>query len=376
MPERSIIDIRSTPAVPLPPEASIASRDTPPRSNAGNGFRFIKRTVAWLALFVGVYWLVYTIVDPHRNFFGGPFPQVIAKTRAEKLKMFDAYNASKPVTGVLLGSSRSAVLEPAILDRITGERYFNASVFGGHAEDYLAFYRLFRAKSPQLKHVLVGIDPLALDPLDVVAPDFESNFELVSSLNPSRRGRVFRIIHVLGLYKATLRTIGVRDLLKSIQRYSAPVEEAAEIMPDGVIHYAEREAKIRDGTYDHVAAVRIITQYAVNEYRRFDRLSPTRMRQLETLIREAQGDGKIIRLWIAPLHPEVIDAFKSNPAQLENYGRGIAYILDLSKQMGVPVDDLTDISAFGGDPSRWYDAIHYHPADGRKILSHLAGKGL
>jgi len=339
-------------------------------------FQFLRAFLGWLAFFVGAYWLVYSIIDPRRDFFGRWFPAVVTKIRQGKLDAFDRYNQQQPVTGILLGSSRSAVLEPAVLDKAIGGRFFNSAVFAGQAEDYLAFYRVYRTKSPALKHVVVGIDPLALDPRDDRTADFAANFTLVSHLEQTQGSPVAATLHWLGLYKRTLRTEAVAEMIRSVRGLFNKTRDSVEVAPDGHVRYLERERRIKEGSYDHAASIRELVGFAMDQYRGIDKLAPERMKYLETLIEEVRRDGRTITLWIAPLHPDVMAAFRADPVVEANYRRSIGYLLGLRERFGVRVDDLTDISLYGGDPARWYDAIHYHPADGRKILAHMAGKGL
>lgn len=339
-------------------------------------FAFLKSFLGWLALFVAGYWLVYSIVDPRRDFFGRWFPLVVTKIRQEKLDKFEQYNRQQAVTGILLGSSRSAVLEPAVLDKATGGRFFNSAVFAGQTEDYLAFYRIYREKSPALQHVVVGIDPLAMDSSDGRTADFESNFAMVSHLEQTQNSLTSAFLHRMGLYKNTLRTDAAAEMVRSVKGLFVKTRDTVEVASDGQVRYIERERKIKEGTYDYAGSIKDITAFAIDQYRGIEKLAPERMRYLETLIEEVRRDGRKIVLWIPPMHPNVMTALRAEPVVEANYRRAMGYILGLRERLGVRVDDLTDIHGYGGDPDHWYDAVHYHPADGRKMLAHVAAKGL
>ena len=102
---------------------------------------------AYSKVFLGVlvavviaYGLTAYLIDPRGDFAAERFPTVLFDARREKVKSFAKYNEMEPVTGIILGSSRSMKLAGRRLDTATGRRWFNFSVDSARVEDYVAIY--------------------------------------------------------------------------------------------------------------------------------------------------------------------------------------------------------------------------------------------
>jgi hypothetical protein len=97
------------------------------------------------------YFALITFINPHREFYGERFPEITPNSRGRKLKLFETYNAQAPVTGLVLGSSRTMKIDPSYLDRWTGERFFNFGVLAGGTDDDLAIYHFVKRKGTNIR---------------------------------------------------------------------------------------------------------------------------------------------------------------------------------------------------------------------------------
>src|ERR1700730_16093356 len=104
------------------------------------------------------YFVLVTIVNPRRVFWGRAFPEVMPNSRGLKLDLLRRYNSAGGVDLVVLGSSRSMILSPELLESLTGERAFNAGVFSAAPNDYLSIYRVMKQRGIVPKTIVLGLD--------------------------------------------------------------------------------------------------------------------------------------------------------------------------------------------------------------------------
>src|SRR5690349_19786525 len=98
------------------------------------------------------------------------------------MKLFSAYRKSRPLQGLILGSSRSMKLRPELLREKTGLEFFNFAVENARAEDYLAIERWVRQQTAPPNLLVVGLDIEALHDDDVPEEQLQANAELQFAL--------------------------------------------------------------------------------------------------------------------------------------------------------------------------------------------------
>src|SRR5438128_1064149 len=108
---------------------------------AGTGSRPLRVLVLTLVALCSAYLALVRVVDPRGEFRTGLFPRVTADARRDKMELFLRLQHRMPIEGLVLGSSRSMKLRPSTLKKETGLSFFNYSVEGAKAEDYLAIFR-------------------------------------------------------------------------------------------------------------------------------------------------------------------------------------------------------------------------------------------
>jgi len=151
-------------------------------------------TISLLAI---SYFAVVTIVNPYGQFQGERFPRISPNSRGLKLKLLEQYQRSGPVDVLITGSSRSMKLSPQLVEKLTGERTFNASVFSGGPNDFLAMYRVIRQQGIHPQKVVLGLDVGSLGQDNQPTGDFLSNLTLTSALTGTTPNAARKIWHWL-----------------------------------------------------------------------------------------------------------------------------------------------------------------------------------
>jgi len=322
------------------------------------------------------YFIIVTIVNPRRVFWGQSFPEIMPNSRVLKLDLLQKYNAAGPVGLVVLGSSRSMKLSPDLLESITGERTFNAGVFSAAPNDYLSIYRVMKQRGIVPRTLVVGLDAEALDPATTPAPDFDTNLELKSALEGTVPNLPARIWHWVRLYKETLTPYYIEDISKSISIRFNPRPPLFEFQSNG--HEEDRilDAQIQSAVYPQAEKVKHCEDSLQAKFDNFHDVSPQLESDLKQLFSEATGDNVRVILWITPLSHEALDKILSDPQASGNFRKAEAHLVQLGETFNLPVRDLTDSQSFGGHTDSWYDCAHYDQADADKIARKIFTNGL
>src|ERR1022692_4958824 len=228
-----------------------ASTQTP-----AGGFAFFRVFLGWTLGMVLVYLVLVSMIDPMRHFGGHWFPQTVPVPVGDKLPLFDRYQHAAPVTGLILGSSRSMILPPELLDGLTGLRFFNAGVFGGLAEDDLAFYRLLLERGARPAVLLIGIDDYSLNDFQPVRDETLSNYALARQISPAANGPLGHFLHVARLYHERMRVDMFGESRRAVGQRISPSQPINFFHPDGRLSYPLRDRQIQSRTYDLQRAVR------------------------------------------------------------------------------------------------------------------------
>jgi hypothetical protein len=316
--------------------------------------------IALLAIFVFV---AVTATDPSRYVFGSPVPQIWPNTPGKKVDLFRNYSKFKKVTGLLLGSSRCALLLPEQADYLTGLRFFNGSVYDASTDHYLAMYRLFRkiqVAPPKL--LVLGIDTVLLSSGAEISEDFAANYPLSSQLDD----RLTLPWHFTKLYAHYLRLQTFFDLRTSIRNWMFPSRPLDTYFPDG---HAEGR---NPGDPGNEAFGQGMEPFLV-KYRQFEAISDARVDRLRVLLQEASADRVDILLWLTPVHPALRAAINRLPTVPTTELRARQLVRDLASHYHARFIDLSKPESFGADPSTWLDAVHVSSTDAQRELNQLLG---
>ncbi|TWT97569.1 hypothetical protein Pla108_17210 [Botrimarina colliarenosi] len=109
-------------------------------------------------------------VDPYDQYGEHGRPPLTLTARGDK--SLGVSQASPATDGLVMGSSRVLLLSRAQLEAVTGVGFYNAGVYYGRTEDFLALARRFettRARAPRVLVIGLDIDAFA----DQIGPDSE-----------------------------------------------------------------------------------------------------------------------------------------------------------------------------------------------------------
>jgi len=352
----------------------VARSRAPTQAPAG-GFAFFRVFLGWTLAIVLVYLGLVSVIDPLRHFRGHWFPQTVPVPVGEKLPLFDRYQEAAPVTGLILGSSRSMILPPELLDGLTGLRFFNAGVFGGLAEDDLAVYRLLVERGARPAILLIGIDDFSLNDFQPVRDETRSNYALARQISPAANGPIGHFLHVARLYHESMSPDMFVAMCRAIGQRISPSEPINFFHPDGRLSYSRRDRQIESRNYDLEREIRLDFNY-VAILRETWFLSPRRTRYLEALLSEARKRHTRMRMFLPPYHPELLSAMRNDPVAWRHHSMALEYYRSLEGRFGVRLADYTDETSFGGAPEAWYDGVHYNLDNAVKLIRQSVRDGI
>ena len=337
---------------------------------------FLREFVLTVLCLAFAYAATVSIINPRRKFRSELFPEVVPNSRAGKIAMFEAYEKTGAVHGVVIGSSTSMQLNPQTLERQTGVRFFNFSVFAGHPEDYLAIYGFLRARNVPIERVILGMDLLAFDPNTQPSDDFSLNADLRAGLERRTSTALERLAVTAREYKETFGFSYAMDAFRGAKVAIRPVTPMHGFTPDGRVLtplWDEQKAK---GTVDYRGSVDRCSDRAVAAASVSDHLDPQRVQRFEALLQAFKRDGVAVTLWITPYHPDMFARIDRNPKAAQSLARSRQYIEEAARRMQIPLVDLNRAESFGGDPSSWEDCAHFGPPEADRIATVLTAHGV
>jgi len=339
--------------------------------------RFVPVFLVALAIASGMLVLAGRVVDPRGDFGDGVCPQVTMDSRRDKMRLFRAYAGSGGVGGLILGSSRSMKLDPKELESRLGVRFFNASVDSARTEDLLAIYRWVRHQGVSVRYLVVGLDVEALHDAEASDPRLEGNGELLAALagDVHSAGPLARLADATVPYKAMFTASYVEDLARSVARClrrSSGKRPLTEFERDGYLRYVKLEAERTAGTFDVDRRITDSLGEYVTRFRDMRALSPRRAQDLETLIREARGDGATVKVWLTTLHPRTAQYLGEKTAYTELLARARSYLVHLGDTYGIDTYDDSSPERYGGTLTDWYDGAHIDEKNAARVAAQLA----
>jgi hypothetical protein len=332
--------------------------------------RFLLAFVSTFLVLVALYLAAYREVDPDSEYGTGTFPAPLANARETKQKLFKAYAASHPVDGLILGSSRSMLLEPALADRLSGHTFFNFSVQNAMVEDYLAIYRWVREQGVEPKMLVVGVDVEAFDPADKIDERLRHNEPLFTALNGSPPSSLSSLAETVTRSGDELNIENAEGIAKGVELKLRPAKQTDVVEADGHTEYPLDDELVRSGKFDLERLIgQTIPTYAAN-YRNMDRLSPRREQWLRDLVSEAQSRGAKVILWVPPLHPETVRALNQSTPYGERLKDVVAFVENLATEFPGTVSayDLSSPDKFGGNDQDWRDGAHMNKRNADRAL--------
>lgn len=301
------------------------------------------------------------VVNPYGYYPTRWFPALTWSSRGNKVSLLQ--RAAAPSV-LVLGSSRTMKVAPDQVGKLSGKRAFNACVDSARVEDWLALYRYAReAVGLSFDELVLGIDIEAFH--DHVEPDGRllATRELRPYVPRSMRwqwlGR-----SLTGLLGYPQLVDSVRSLRISRTGYPSP---PYRFDPDGFVHdTVERRFDPTAGAGD--------PQFAAYEGRfaGFIELDGERRALFEELAARAKHDGVRVRAFVTPLHPLLVEHLRRSRDFDRLRELVVRYLRSVTARYpNMTVTDLTDIAAFGGDPTGFTDAAHTDDENSRRMTEAL-----
>jgi hypothetical protein len=338
---------------------------------------FVRWLLAATLLGVGAVAAVNWYVDP-TGVTGRSTKWLVAENsevRSAKLDLYEATLAdgSEPDV-VLLGSSRTMKFDPAVVERLTGDRAFNAAVSGGVPRDAWLFVRLMQERQgATFPHLVWGLDA-----------DAFRDKQLRDGL--STDPRMSRFVSRSERFATRVASAGT---LTELQTLKAAIRS---VMTDGADGQEPREARFSErgmqlwslplGKTEQLRERLIrrqIAMYAgfIFERDSYDGIEADPLEEFVDAIRIANEHGDVPTIFLTPYHPLAED-------QLDRYGMDEradevrAKLRQLQRAGDVEFEfvDLSELSSFDGDETQFYDGIHMTPTNTTRVLERLHRDGL
>lgn len=331
--------------------------------------RFLASVLLWCALFALLVGAAVAYVDPRGEFGRDGFPKVTLDARRQKLDLFAAYHREAPVTGLILGSSRSMKIDPSLLDGARGLRYFNFTVDAARAEDYLALYRYARAQGAQIRDVLIGLDIEALHGSDRPFVNHRNNAQLRQYVEDRQAGLVSLAANV-SRAKELLTTSYLRDTARVLIASRHPEAQVPfmQFTKSGYLHYPGRERQRAQGTFDLQREIAACVPNYLTIYGDMTAVSARRLAQLETLVREVEAGGGRVTIWLTPLQVQTVDALSERTHYRRLYQVTRTAMTALVSRTNAAFMDFSRAERFGATEADWYDCAHIDDAGAAHLV--------
>jgi hypothetical protein len=334
--------------------------------------RFSLSFLILLASLAASYLTCAVVINPRGYFNVNIFPVVTLDSRQAKMKLFASFNISRPVDGLILGSSRAMKISGSELTNQLGQRFFNFSVDSAEAEDYLAIYRWVRSQDPRLKTLVIALDVEALHDDDQLDGRLKSNADLMRVLGDrgQRPPLCTELQDALDRLKEVFSRHYATDMAQSILLHvGSGVTPLVTFDVDGFLHYLAWERPSTLSLHARVAASR--EEYD-RRFRSMTSLSNKRRDLLEQLLQDAGHNGITVVLWITPIHPDLADYLSRETRYALLLEETRAYVMYLGSKYGVTTYDFSSPALFGGTNSGWYDGAHIDSTNATVIALKLS----
>ena len=338
----------------------------PVEAHAGESLR--RFVTISLAVFAGVLLLTgvaNAVVDPLGSVGTGLVRPAVFSDHAERLRLIDDLN--EPPGLVVLGSSRALKAEPSYLQQLTGLTGFNAAAANGKTEDGFAYANLFHDRWPdaKIKYLwLLEVEafrPLPPSPQLLAEPELARHFP--ASLRASSR-----LDDLQRLFEWRTTKSSVKSAWRAAR--GAPQQGAVvELAPDGFRTVDQHDRSEAAGvSFDARLAESVASAKRFVPVMQRTGLAPEARGYFEQAVADMNRAGTEPVIVLGPVHPRYRAAMGGVAYDRLN-DELTTYLDGLHDHLKFTVVDRRDLDSFGGSPSEFYDGIHLHVANMRKMLA-------
>ncbi len=325
--------------------------------------------------FVGVYFLagflmtglVYAAailyINPTGDFGpgAGRFPLVRSDYRNEKIALLESFRKERgQVEGLVLGSSRSMLLNGARMQSSSGLRFFNFGLASAKGEDFLAALRYTVQKQGGVmpKRIIIGVDVESLR-------DARAHGDSIHPLRELAVGPPPLLESASTLLARTVTLSYAKDAATAVYLRAFPKPPVVQFASDGTLQYAARDARRAAGTFSLEAGMAGCMADCRAKIEKTTSLSTAQMSYLTQTVEEARRGGAIVTIWLTGPHPRTAEHMAAGTAYLELIRESKKLLEGLRPY--AKTYDLHDEASYGGGPGGWYDCNHFDNTHAERI---------
>jgi len=348
-------------------ERAERSHHAAPPVEARNGESLRRFVAVALGAFASVLLLtgiVNAIVDPLGSVGTGLVQPVVFSDHAERLKLID--HLRQPPQLVVLGSSRALKAEPSYLQRLTGLRGFNAAAANGKTEDGFAYDNLFHDRWPKARIRYLWILEAEAFRDRPPSPQLLAEPALARHFPASLRAGS-RLADLQRLFEWQTTKSSIKTVWHALR--GAPQEGAVQLGPDGFRAVDAHDVSERAGVpFQTRFNESVLTARTFVPAMEKTGLAPDARRYFEQAVADMNAWGIEPLIVLGPVHPAYRAAL-GGPAYDRLNDQLTQYLAGLHGRLRFTVADERNLQSFGGSPSEFYDGIHLHVANMRKMLA-------
>ena len=308
------------------------------------------------------------IVNPHSKYQHRIFRPLTSTSHKDKYYLLKKYVTSPDV--IILGSSRSASLDPDYINTRTSLNTFNSSVNAAMMEDLFTINRFindYYEDKPKL--YLIGLDLRMFKPKVLPNDGLEIFFTLGQDFNNTNLYN--RIKSHWSFFKSLFSIQQARDAMKVFvfEYLISWPEPKGYYSPNGMLIYNNSIEKDRHSLASKIKETNEL--YINNIYDDYAGMDLNRLRILEDLLLLNHDHNVEVKLFLTPLHPLTKKYLDSHGIYSAHKQQLIEYLKELTHTHPFEFYDLSDIATFEGLAEEFYDGEHIRVANGHRILDYI-----
>lgn len=319
--------------------------------------------------------------------------------RQAKLDLMEELPAPPQI--MVLGSSRSMKLDPRTIEKLTGQRAFNAGVSGGTTKDMYLYTRYAEQLwgnvdgGSRFPHLVIGVMNDVLRNHGTASFDPRLRRFLPSAQRQPGRLETLKALLQWKTIQAAWRSVPAVVRRDGMHTLADPTGKSGSITADLATVGNQRgnrrenfsalgmqefppvkrmEVPIRTRVENQMAEYIERSYVADAQYTGHDEVG---VQMLRRTIRLANEHGDVPTLWKTPFHPRALkllpkDLYRQRDDAFEQVIRGLKDDPDLRFEYV----DFDDLSSFGGSANDFYDGIHMTEKNTDRVLRALNERGL
>lgn len=279
--------------------------------------------------------LINSYVDPY-NLFDSRVTNHITVSNERTMKLYHLEKNRTEYDSVLIGSSRSSYIDVSTL---SGYRMFNLSVSGISMDEYLPYLKFFQETQGSPRLIVLSLD------FHSTNLNYRSNVDPNTTINDAR-----------SLLKQSLDYSKLKTLSTSFMLITKSPENIGDYYTRKIVKKRYNQSKPLD-INSIEETISYYKKYCLKNYEyRKD------FRSILTKIRNTFPSSKILVV-VCPIHQSLCNVQKDLAGDSFNQ----KWLLDI-KSICKDLIDFSDNREMTNNPNNFFDAAHFYPFLGRKIV--------